>query len=277
MPVKRLCLLSLVACLLVGSLLACSGLPTVTFQGTPNATSSSGNPSGQGTPVLNQWTRVAPGVELRYEHWESPGDNEDTVTIARFDLRYVHLSIGYQPTNPPLMDGWLKQSHALAVINGGYFDSQNTPEGLLVSNGRSFGTSYTGFGGMLSVDAQGRLSLRSLRDQPYNPDSEQLQQATQSSPMLIIGGKRTQFSANAASERRSVVAIDKQGRLLLIVSPNPAFSLDELADLLASSDLSLETALNLDGGTSTGLYVNAGNQKVSIDSMTALPIAIIIK
>ncbi len=71
--------------------------------------------------------------------------------------------------------------------------------------------------------------------------------------------------------------MDKQGRLLLIVSPSLAFSLDQLADLLASSDLPLETAMNLDGGASTGLYVNGGNQKVTIDALTLLPIAIIIK
>ncbi len=277
MPAKHIRLFCLMLCLLVGPLLACNALPSATFQGTPSAASPSGNPSSQGAPLLNQWIKAAPGIELRYENWKSPGDNEDTVTIARFDLRYAHLSIGYQPTHPLSLSEWMQQSHALAVINGGYFDTHNRPEGLLVSNGRSFGTSYTGFGGMLSVDAQGRLALRSLRDQPYSPGDEQLEQATQSSPMLLIGGKRTQFNANAASERRSVVAMDKQGRLLLIVSPNPAFSLDELADLLASSDLDLETALNLDGGTSTGLYVNTESQKVNISSIAMLPIVIIIK
>jgi uncharacterized protein YigE (DUF2233 family) len=93
----------------------------------------------------------------------------------------------------------------------------------------------------------------------------------------MLHGKRTQFNADAASSRRSVVAIDKQGRLLFIASPGMAFSLDELADLLVSSDLSIDTALNLDGGASTGLYVNAGSQHVSIDSVTPLPIVIVVK
>ena len=70
----------------------------------------------------------------------------------------------------------------------------------------------------------------------------------QSAPILMLSGKRTQFSADASQTRRSVVAIDKQGRLLFIVSPGQVFSLDELADQLTSSDLSIEVALNLDGG-----------------------------
>jgi uncharacterized protein YigE (DUF2233 family) len=162
------------------------------------------------------------------------------------------------------MHDWMQQEQATAIINGGYFDQQNNATGLVISNGQVSGASYSGFGGMLSVDYNGVIKLRSLRDQPYNPNNEQLKQATQSSPMLIIGGKRTQFNANAASQRRSIVAIDKQGRLLLIASPASAFSLDELADLLAASDLSIETALNLDGGASTGLYLNAGSQQASI-------------
>jgi hypothetical protein len=71
--------------------------------------------------------------------------------------------------------------------------------------------------------------------------------------------------------------MDKQGRLLLIVSPLAAFTLDELADLLVSSDLSIDTALNLDGGSSTGLYLNAGKQHVTIDSLAALPLVIVLK
>jgi exopolysaccharide biosynthesis protein len=175
------------------------------------------------------------------------------------------------------MSEWMQQEHATAIINGGYFDQQDNATALVVSNGKVFGESYTGFGGMLSVDAQGKVSLRSLRQQPYNPNNERLEQATQSAPMLMLGGKRTQFSADASQTRRSIVAMDKQGYLLFIASPDQVFSLDQLADQLASSDLSIETALNLDGGASTGLYVNGGSSQVAIDSLAKLPIVIIIK
>jgi exopolysaccharide biosynthesis protein len=227
--------------------------------------------------TLNTWQHVSSGVEVRYEDWKSPGNNEDTMTIVRFDLSKVHLSVGYQPSNPMSISDWAKQTNALAVINGGYFDQTDNTTSLVVSNGQAYGTSYNGFGGMLSVDTQGNVRLRSLSQTPYDPNSEQLQQATQSSPMLVINSKRTQFNANAASERRSIVAQDTQGRLLFIVSPNNAFSLDELADLLVSSDLSIKNALNLDGGASTGLYMKAGSQPVEVDSIAALPIVIAVK
>jgi uncharacterized protein YigE (DUF2233 family) len=275
MSVKSPIKVVLIFSLLVNVLLACdaSGKASLSYSTTPRPNGYSGS-----TPLLmNTWNQWTPGVELRYEHWKSAGNNEDTVTIARFDLHHVHISVGYQPYQPLSLNNWMKQSNALAVIDGGFFDTSNHAVALLISNGQSYGTSYSGFGGMLSVDNQDKVSLRSLREQPYDPDNEQLEQATQASPMLMTAGQRTQFQANASARRWSVVAMDKQGRLLLIVSPSLAFSLDELADLLVSSDLSLQTALNLDGGSSTGLYVNGGSQKVAIDAITLLPIVIIIK
>ena len=273
MPPKNFYKVCLLFILLSGTLLACGLSSTVTYNnGTPVVST---NPPS--TPALNQWVTGSPGVEIRYEDWKSPGNNEDTVTIVRFNLSKVHLKIGYRPSKPLAIDDWMRQEQATAIINGGYFDQNNATAALVVANGQAYGTSYNGFGGMLSVDSQGNVSLRSLSQQPYDPNNEQLQQATQSSPMLMINGKRTQFNANAASQRRTIVAQDTQGRLLFIASPGSAFSLDELADILASSDLSLKTALNLDGGASTAMYVNAGNQHVAIDAVTTLPIVIIVK
>src|SRR5438093_594154 len=270
----KLCFL---LCLLVCTLAACDLAPSISINGTPTASPATSTPGDQGTPQLNTWYKGAHGIEVRYEDWKSPGNNEDTVTIVRFDLRYIKLNVAYQPDHPLLASEWMQQEHATALINGGYFDEQNNATGLVVANGQAFGTSYDGFGGMLSMDNQGQITLRSLRQQPYDPNNEQLQQATQSSPMLVLGGKATQFNANAASSRRSVVAMDRQGRLLLIISSTVAFSLGELEDLLVASDLSIDRALNLDGGASTGLYVNAGSQHVGIDSVAKLPIVVIIR
>ena len=102
---------------------------------------------------------------MRYEDWKSPGNNEDTVTIVRFDLRHITLSIAYQPTRPLSMNEWMQKERATAIINGGYFDNQNNATALVISNGQSYGASYNGFGGMLYVDSHGHINLRSLRQQ----------------------------------------------------------------------------------------------------------------
>lgn len=249
---------------------------SITGSGTPSPTVITST-DGTSRP-LDRWLMLATGVELRYEHWKGPSGNEDTIMITRFDPRRIALRVLYSPSTPHFISDWLKQEKgALAVINGGYFNDQGEATGLVVSDGQVYGSSYSGFGGMLYVDSQGAIHLRSLSQYPYSP-GEQLQQATQSSPMLVLpGGKRTQFDADASSNRRTVVAFDKEGRLLFIISPDAAFSLDEFDDLLLASDLNIDVALNLDGGSSTGMYLNAGGQRFGVDSLTPVPIAIVLQ
>lgn len=262
-------------CLLCGLffillLAGCDVVPTVSI----------GLNSQTPTKTANTWTTVAPGIEVRSEVWQSPSTPSisDTVSIARFNLHYVKLSVDYQPYQPLSMQQWMQKDKAAALINGGYFDGLDHATALVITNGQASGTSYQGFGGMLDVTARGTVQLRSLRDQPYDP-SEDLLQATQCTPMLLENGKRTQFNSDTKTSPRSVVALDKQGRLLFIASPSLSFTLDDMATLLEKSDLNLVTALNLDGGSSTGLYVNSNssNQTIALDSYVNLPLVIVVK
>ena len=262
-----------VALVLAFSLIACDG-PTLNFGAstTPTVTGLPGNAQ------FNTWYPAARGITVRYEDWKAVGGNDDdTVTIVRVDPHLVTLSVGYQPDRPLLMSQWMQQEHAAAIINGGYFDQNDQTTALVISNGQTYGSSYSGFGGMLSMDSNGHIKLRSLRQQPYGP-GESLTQAVQCSPMLVEGGKRTQFNVAPSQSRRSIVAVDKNGNLLFISSPDDIFTLDQLADLLVSSDLSIATALNLDGGASTGLFVNGSAQThVTIDSFVLLPLVVMVK
>ena len=112
-------------------------------------------PSSSNGTQLNVWNRVATGVEVRNEDWKNAAGDDDTVTIVRFDTHKIKVSVGYQPGQPMSMNDWMQQEHPLAIINGGYFDQQFNATALVVSNGKVFGQSYTGFGGMLSVNSHG--------------------------------------------------------------------------------------------------------------------------
>jgi uncharacterized protein YigE (DUF2233 family) len=272
--IRRRGIQAIIICIVLFALIACNALPVNIGGGaspTPN--------DMPGNAQLNVWYAVAQGVQVRYEDWKTSDGSDDTVTIARFDPRYITLSVGYQPEEPLYASQWMQQERALAVINGGYFDTKDNATALVISNGQTSGSSYVGFGGMLWADAQGHIGLRSLNQQPYHAN-EAITQATQSSPTLVLDGTRTQFNVDASQNRRSVVAMDRQGRLLFIASPGETFSLDELADLLASSDLSISIAVNLDGGGSTGLYVDGGKangRRVAIESLVRLPLVVIVK
>ena len=120
----------------------------------------------------------------------------------------------------------------------------------------------------------GQFWLRALAQVPYS-SSEPVGQAVQGWPVLVYpGGSPADIADNGSRSRRTAIGIDAEGRVILVVVDKPMFTLIELADWLASSDLGLVSALNLDGGGSTGLVVDAGEEYTVIDSLGPLPAVI---
>jgi uncharacterized protein YigE (DUF2233 family) len=130
---------------------------------------------------------------------------------------------------------------------------------------------------MLAVAPDDRVWLQPLHDQPYDPNVT-LQQALQSFPMLVFpGGAPAALENDGQRARRTAVALDRAGRLLLIVSPTSGFTLRGLAEWLSRSDLDVDRALNLDGGSSTGLFLADGALNEAIDSLGPLPIVLLVE
>ena len=199
------------------------------------------------------------------------------LVIVRLDPAQVRLRVAYAPDRPRGLRGWFEARQPLVAINGSFFTPEYRATALLVSDGVASGASYEAFGGMLSVAPDGGVSLRALSDQPYNP-AEPIKQALQSFPMLVFpGGTPATIEDDGRRARRSAVAIDRAGRLLLLVSPTSDFTLRGLADWLSQSDLDVDRALNLDGGSSTGLYMSDGALHEEIDSFGPLPIVLLVE
>ncbi len=96
--------------------------------------------------------------------------------------------------------------------------------------------------------------------------------------MLVLPGGQpnTQIDDNQRLAPRSVVAQDRSGRLIFLVSPSMMFTLTGLGEWLSASDLDIDTALNLDGGTSSGLLLRASNQTLGTDSWVNVPSVIVV-
>ena len=197
----------------------------------------------------------------------------ERVTIVRLDPATVRFRVLYDPITPRPISVWAERLQSLLVINGSYFTPEGKTAGLLISDGQVWGTPYGNFAGTFAVTPDDQVSVRWLRDQPYDPD-EPLREAVQSFPVLVKPGGVMGFPADADDgrpARRTVVAQDRQGRILFIVAPHGNLSLHGLASFLAGSDLGIDVALNLDGGTSTGLWLRTNVSPMKIDSRISVP------
>jgi uncharacterized protein YigE (DUF2233 family) len=231
-------------------------------------------PAPAAPPADTGWRQAAPGVELRRLS-VSVGGKDAPVTVARLDPALVRIEVGYAPDRPLPLATWAGNTGALAAINGGFFDADGRTVALLVHAGRAFGESYQGRGGMFAVTPEGAVWLRGLADAPYDP-AEPVAEGLQGWPLLVRPGGEAAFpSDDGARERRSALAVDEAGRVLLVAAPTAAFTLSELAAWLAGSDLAVAAAVNLDGGGSTGLIVRSEAAPERIDPFTPLPIVLL--
>ena len=223
------------------------------------------------------WSMIRPGLERRviriYDNQQQP---VESVHIWRLDQNYFQLDVAFD-TKPKSLETWQQETNASLVVNGGYFSIENQryfADGLSVIDGQASGTSFSGFGGMLAITGRG-AELRWLVEQPYNPN-EPLLAAMQSFPMLVKPGGRLGFGPEREDHigaRRTVIAQDRDSRILFIVTPQGYFSLHQLSAYLTESDLNLDIAINLDGGGSTGLLV--AEPREIIPSKVLLPFVVL--
>lgn len=273
MPRKR-SVVALVLLCLVG-LNSCAIEALTPQSGTAQPLSGSAQTSAATRPADNGWQAIDAAMELRTLRL-SINARTAFATVLRFDPAAYHVSVKYDVANAGTAREWFDALEPLALINGGYFDEAGKATALVIFDGIRRGESYDGFGGMVVINEAGEFELRSLRDQPYDP-GEALQQAMQSSPMLIQpGGQLADFEADEDRSRRSVIARDQNGRILLIATNTATFTLNELARVLDESDLQLDAALNLDGGRSTGLFVRTPSAQTSIESFEKLPLVLVV-
>jgi hypothetical protein len=223
------------------------------------------------------WSSLRPGLERRVIGiYNDQNQRVESVHIWRLDQKYFRLDVAYDE-KPKSLETWQQETRASLILNGGYFSVEHEryfPDGLAIGNGKTSGHSFDGFGGMLAI-GQSRAELRWLVQKPYSSD-EQLQAALQSFPILVQPGGKLGFPAereNHVSARRTVLAQDKDGRILFIVAPEGYFTLHQLSVYLTGSDLNLDIAVNLDGGGSTGILVADPPEMIS--PKTLLPFVLL--
>jgi uncharacterized protein YigE (DUF2233 family) len=263
-------ILPLASCLLLLAALACAETPTPSLAPSPTVRVE---PSPTPEPDDTGWQSLGNGVELRRLKVELNGIT-NRLWLARVDPARVRFRVVYDRENPRQVAEWLTGAKSLLAVNAGYFTEDYHATGLIISDGTRSGQSYVGFGGMFAVQGD-RVQVRWLVAKPYSP-SEPLRQAVQAFPMLVhSGGKEGISEDDGQLARRTVVGQDRKGRIVFVVSPDAFFTLKNLAAFLAASDLELDTALNLDGGPSSGLVLAGPSGLTGVDSWIKVPAVIV--
>lgn len=192
------------------------------------------------------------------------------------------IKVHYDQAEPHSIEEWQTITGASIVFNGGFFGGNNSPVGRIVMDGQllgiplDYGDESIGVPGLFAI-TDGRPELYALGRASYNPRGLRFDQAVESYPMLLLpGGQPTIIRETGYRARRTVIALDGQGRIVVLLSDLPLFSLFELSNWLASSGVGYDSVLNLDGGRSSGIAVSLPNESKVISALVPLPIVIAV-
>lgn len=204
------------------------------------------------------------------EHWlvvlENPGSTErTTLHLAVFASRHATLKVIDQPNAPRReLAEVMAETKSLAGVNGGYFDPEDAPVGLLVSEGRVIAPLRKAklLSGVLAVSATRVDIVRATRF----VRSDKITSALQCGPLLVERTTPVAGLNDTRPARRTFVAVDGNGRAALGVSS--AVTLAQLGKILSLPDLGgkikIARALNLDGGSSTAFWFGGKDDAFSI-------------
>ncbi len=186
------------------------------------------------------------------------------IVVLKIDPQQYEFRAHY--SDPQSLSEWIETvPDAVALVNANFFDPNYHILGLLIASDVLYGQSYQDRGGTFAIH-EGIPQIRSNVHNPYR--GEPFTEAVQGFPMLVRGGEQTYFSDGRIA-RRTAIALDQDGNVLLITTPLIGLSLKELSQFLATSDLNVVDAFNLDGGGST-MLLSPDYRLASIDRVPAI-------
>ncbi len=175
--------------------------------------------------------------------------------LAVFDSKKATMRVLDQPEEPRAsLAETMRASECVAGVNGGYFDPEHGAVGLLVSDGRVVLAKQKArlLSGVVSV-VNGRLQIE--RAGVYAP-KQKPSAARQCGPFLVERGRAVTGLNNTRGARRTFILVGEKGKAAIGYASN--VTLAELGALLATPGLApglkVQSALNLDGGSSSGFW-----------------------
>lgn len=180
--------------------------------------------------------------------------NGTTFTAVTFDRRDYFLKVIDQAGGPgaEFNNAESAGKGSLAAINGGFFNPDGSPLGLVITNGQSRGAfNSTSFLGTGIID--GKNAILAHRKN-YNKSSELLQ----SGPRLVWNNETLTGLSKSNERPRSFVIWDGQNHFGIGYADTA--TLQGLANNLRSQPLKgfrITHAINLDGGTSCDFWVSS--------------------
>ncbi len=185
----------------------------------------------------------------------SQNNSRTTLDLAVFSTKSCTLRVIDQPSADRMdLAEAMQRRHCLAGVNGGYFDPDYAPVGLLISDGKIIAPLRRArlITGVLAVSSKGMQILRVREFQRQ----EKFSAAVQCGPFLVENGRSVRGLDATRAARRTFALLGGADHGALGFCSGA--SLLDLAKMLATpqgiAEFKVWRAINLDGGSSSAFW-----------------------
>jgi len=239
---------------------------------------------GAAEQMLFSWLQLEPGLEFgEHQFFGRTRSSTPDVLLLRidpkaFEFRMVSAGdLGKQQTDVKTLTEFV---NGIVGINANFFDPQGAALGLIINEGAIKHQMHRG-GNLLTgifFVTKGRPGI--VHRDSFNPKNIDL--ATQAGPRLVANGKILESSSPYVTSRRSGVALTRNGKVILYatVTRFPGASFSEVQRMLLAPELEITDALNLDGGSSSQLFIAKHptlGKETSVSGGAEIPVALVVK
>ena len=214
---------------------------------------------------------AAAGVEhRRIVLTESQTEERATLDLALFSMKSAILHVIDNPAGEDNLAAVMRRENCLAGVNGGYFDPENKPVGLLISDGNVIAPLRKArlLSGVMIV-SNGRIQL--LRVAEYS-SKRRATAALQCGPFLVDRGQPVPGLNDTRPARRTFIVTGGSDRAAIGFCSD--VTLGQLGKILTrpgiAPDLKVQRALNLDGGSSSAFWFAGERGPFSISEQKAV-------
>lgn len=230
------------------------------------------------------WTPGPRGVEYaRVPAFGAAARPGNSILLARIDPSAVLFRVYYRASKPRIVQDWLKEFPGAAlIVNANFYRSRGRPLGLVMIGNKlvSLPSGRPGAGIFQVKGEVPQVGLLSKEQVLSNQAAREYTEAVEGYPLLIEGGQpiSTMADYDARSRaRRTVIAQDGAGRILIVVTTPVEVTLSEMTGWLLTSGLNVVTALNLDGGFSSQMIIPAsGDQPELASGIVGVPVVLVV-
>ena len=210
------------------------------------------------TPL--QWQTIGRGLTFTQVEVLQDGAVVDSLAVVKIDPASNAFRVFHG--TPKAITVWQEELAAPIVFNGSYYKRSGKPCGLVIADGKPFGPAGNRqMRGMFVAEPKGmspdlpRATILDLLTTRVDPKKLPWTQGVQSFPLLLDYKGKIRVSDSDKRSRRTVIATDRNGNILVFNTANRFFTLFGMAEFLKGSKFDIDSALNLDGGTEAQLSI----------------------